>query len=221
VKSVVEEGYFVHASSYVDEPCQIGEGTKIWHFCHIMKNAKIGQNCILGQNVHVGCNVIIGDHCKIQNNVSLYDGVILEDEVFCGPSMVFTNVINPRSAVERKDQFKRTLVRRGATIGANATVVCGVIIGRHAFIGAGAVVIENVPDYALVVGVPAERKGWMSRHGHRLQNPDAEGMMVCSESGWRYKEIEPGVLRCLDWPEDQSLTGSRDLVSPPQSRLSH
>ena len=197
--------YFVHESSYVDEPCEIGEGTKIWHFSHVMRNARIGRGCSLGQNVNVAPNVRIGDRCKIQNNVSLYEGVVLEDEVFCGPSMVFTNVVNPRSAIERKSEYRPTLVRRGASIGANATVVCGTTIGRHAFIGAGAVVVRDVPDYALMVGVPAVRKGWMSRHGHRLTERDSEGNLVCPESGWRYKEVEPEVLRCLDWPEDKPL----------------
>lgn len=199
------QNYFIHESSYVDYPCEIGEGTKIWHFSHIMKNAKIGKHCSLGQNVNVAPNVVIGDGCKIQNNVSIYEGVILEDEVFCGPSMVFTNVINPRSAIERKNEYKRTLVRTGASIGANATIVCGNTVGRHAFIGAGAVVTADVPDYALMVGVPALRKGWMSRHGHRLPAPDESGLMVCPESGWRYKEVNADTLRCLDWPEDKPL----------------
>jgi UDP-2-acetamido-3-amino-2,3-dideoxy-glucuronate N-acetyltransferase len=199
------KGYFVHESSYVDEPCEIGEGTKIWHFSHIMTNARIGSDCSLGQNVNVASNVVIGNRCKIQNNVSIYEGVILEDEVFCGPSVVFTNVINPRSGIERKSEFQTTLVRLGASIGANATIICGRTIGRHAFIGAGAVVATDVADYALMLGVPAVRVGWMSRHGYRLPRPDVEGVMVCPESGWRYKEDERGVVRCLDWPEDSPL----------------
>lgn len=199
---VSEKSYFAHESSYVDEPCEIGVGTKIWHFSHIMKNCRIGRHCSLGQNVNVAPNVVIGDRCKIQNNVSIYEGVILEDEVFCGPSMVFTNVINPRSAVERKNQYRRTLVKKGASIGANATIVCGATLGRYSFIGAGAVVTKDAPDYALMVGVPAVRAGWMSRHGHRLPAPDAEGIMVCPESGWRYKEVEPDIVRCLDQPEE-------------------
>lgn len=197
--------YYVHPSAYVDEPCEIGAGTRIWHFCHVMPRVRIGQYCILGQNVFVATDVIIGDNVKIQNNVSIYTGVELEDDVFCGPSCVFTNVTNPRSQIVRHHLYERTLVRRGATIGANATIVCGATIGRYAFIGAGAVVVNDVPDYALMLGVPATQRGWMSRHGHRLQNPDAEGIMVCPESGWRYQEVEPGMLRCLDWPEDESL----------------
>jgi len=197
--------YFVHPSSYVDEGAEIGAGTKIWHFCHVMSGARIGENCVLGQNVFVGRNVRIGNGVKIQNNVSVYEGVILEDDVFCGPSMVFTNVINPRSEIERKSEFKTTLVKRGATFGANCTIVCGVTIGRYSFIGAGAVVTKDVPDYALMVGVPARQVGWMSRHGHRLTEQDEEGNWICPESGWRYKEVEPGVLRCLDWPEDKPL----------------
>jgi UDP-2-acetamido-3-amino-2,3-dideoxy-glucuronate N-acetyltransferase len=197
--------YFVHSSAFVDEPCEIGAGTKIWHFCHVMAGARIGERCNLGQNVLVSNDVVIGNNVKIQNNVSVYTGVELEDDVFCGPSCVFTNVMNPRSQINRHSQYLRTLVRRGATIGANATIVCGATIGRYAFIGAGAVVRGDVPDYALMLGVPARQRGWMSRHGLRLSNPDGDGIMVCPESGWRYQEVEPGVLRCLDWPEDKPL----------------
>ncbi len=197
--------YFVHPSAYVDAPCEIGPGTRIWHFCHVMAGARIGSRCSLGQNVFVADGVVIGNNVKIQNNVSVYAGVTLEDDVFCGPSCVFTNVSNPRSQIVRHHLYERTLVRRGATIGANATIVCGVTIGRYAFIGAGAVIVHDVPDYALMLGVPARQRGWMSRHGHRLSGPDAEGIMVCPESGWRYREVEPGVLRCLDWPEDEPL----------------
>ena len=200
-----EQEYYVHPSAYVDEPCEIGAGTKIWHFCHIMPHAKIGPNCNLGQNVFVASGVVIGANVKIQNNVSVYAGVELEDDVFCGPSCVFTNVTNPRSQIVRHGQYQRTLVRRGATIGANATIICGVTIGQYAFIGAGAVVTHDVPDYALMLGVPARHVGWMSRHGHRLPSPSGDGIMICPESGWRYKEVEPGVLRCLDWPEDEPL----------------
>jgi UDP-2-acetamido-3-amino-2,3-dideoxy-glucuronate N-acetyltransferase len=209
--------YYVHPSAYVDEPCDIGAGTKIWHFCHVMAGAKIGQRCNLGQNVFVGTGVSIGNNVKIQNNVSVYTGVQLEDDVFCGPSSVFTNVINPRSQIVRHSEYQRTVVRRGATIGANATIVCGVTIGRYAFIGAGAVVRSDVPDYGLMLGVPAIRKGWMGRHGHRLPAPDAGGIMVCPESGWRYQEID-GAVRCLDWPEDAPLPQKeildRDRVNP-------
>jgi UDP-2-acetamido-3-amino-2,3-dideoxy-glucuronate N-acetyltransferase len=200
-----EEAYFVHPTAVVDAPCSIGAGTKIWHFCHVMKGAHIGKGCILGQSVFVASEVSIGNNVKIQNNVSVYTGVELEDDVFCGPSCVFTNVSNPRAQIMRLHLYERTLVRRGGTIGANATIVCGVTIGRYAFIGAGAVVCDDVPDFALMLGVPARQKGWMSRHGHRLQNPDQDGMMVCPESGWCYQEVEPGVLRCLDWPEDEPL----------------
>ena len=200
-----EKTYFVHPSAYVDEPCEIGAGTKIWHFCHISAGAKIGNKCNLGQNVFVAGDVVIGNNVKIQNNVSVYAGVELEDDVFCGPSCVFTNVINPRSQIVRHSQYQRTLVRRGATIGANATLVCGATIGRYAFIGAGAVTRGDVPDYAMMVGVPAVRKGWMSRHGHRMVKQDSEGNWICPESGWRYQEVAPELLRCLDWPEDQAL----------------
>lgn len=202
---MTDRDYFVHPSAYVDEPCTIGAGTKIWHFCHVMPHATIGERCVLGQNVMVAGDVVIGSNVKVQNNVSLYTGVELEDDVFCGPSCVFTNVINPRSQIVRHSQYQRTLVRRGATIGANATIVCGATVGSYAFIGAGAVVRGDVPDYALMLGVPAARKGWMSRHGRRLVLPSSDGVLVCPESGWRYREVEPGVLRCLDWPEDEPL----------------
>jgi UDP-2-acetamido-3-amino-2,3-dideoxy-glucuronate N-acetyltransferase len=170
-----------------------------------MAGARIGARCILGQNVFVANDTVIGDNVKVQNNVSVYAGVVLEDDVFCGPSCVFTNVINPRSQIARRNHYQRTVVRRGATIGANATIVCGATIGRYAFIGAGAVVRGDVPDYALVLGVPARQQGWMSRHGQRLSKPDTDGIMICRESGWRYREVEPGVVRCLDWAEDQAL----------------
>jgi UDP-2-acetamido-3-amino-2,3-dideoxy-glucuronate N-acetyltransferase len=184
---VPSEKYFVHKSSFIDENVEIGEGTKIWHFCHILKNTRIGKNCVLGQNVMVGPNVRIGDRVKIQNNVSVYEGVEIEDEVFCGPSMVFTNVINPRAFIERKSEFKRTLVRRGATIGANATIVCGVTIGRYAFVGAGAVVIKDVPDYALVAGVPARQIGWVCKCGTTLKEFDENKIAVCKYCGSRYE----------------------------------
>ena len=203
---MADQKYYAHPTAIVDKPCEIGIGTKIWHFCHIMANAHIGNGCVLGQNVFVANDVLIGNNVKIQNNVSVYAGVILEDDVFCGPSCVFTNVVNPRSQVNRRNQYTHTLVQRGATIGANATIVCGATIGRYAFIGAGAVVRGDVPDYALMLGVPAERKGWMSRHGHQLKNQDSHGIMICPESGWRYQETEPGILRCLDWSEDKALS---------------
>ena len=186
----MEKPYFVHPSSFVDEPATIGEGTAIWHFCHIQKGALIGRDCRIGQNVNVGSSAVIGDGVKIQNNVSVYDGVVLEDSVFCGPSMVFTNVINPRSHVSRKHEYKKTLVRRGATIGANATVVCGVTIGEYAFIGAGAVVTRNVPDYALVYGNPARQKGWICACGEKLPLPRsaARRAFPCRACGKAYRK---------------------------------
>jgi UDP-2-acetamido-3-amino-2,3-dideoxy-glucuronate N-acetyltransferase len=196
--------WFAHETAIIDLPADIGEGTKVWHFSHVMSGAVIGRGCNFGQNVFVASGVRIGNNVKVQNNVSIYTGVELEDDVFCGPSCVFTNVINPRSQILRHDQYQKTLVRRGATIGANATIVCGATIGRYAFIGAGALVRGDVPEYALMLGVPASRKGWMSRHGHRLTARDAEANLVCPESGWRYRE-EEGVLRCLDHAEDAPL----------------
>jgi UDP-2-acetamido-3-amino-2,3-dideoxy-glucuronate N-acetyltransferase len=196
--------WFAHETAIIDQPAQIGEGTKVWHFSHVMSGAVIGRGCNFGQNVFVANGVRVGDNVKVQNNVSLYTGVELEDDVFCGPSCVFTNVINPRSQIARHNQYRITLVRRGATIGANATIVCGVTIGRYAFIGAGAVVRGDVPDYVLMLGVPGARRGWMSRHGHRLNVRDGEGNLVCPESGWRYRE-DGDALRCLDCSEDAPL----------------
>ena len=184
--------YFVHPSSFVDEPCQIGSGTKVWHFCHVMKNSRIGQNCNIGQNVVVSPDVTIGNNVKIQNNVSLYTGVILEDDVFCGPSMVFTNVINPRSHVTRREEYKRTLVQRGASLGANSTVVCGVTIGRYAFIGAGAVVTRDVANYALVYGNPARRRGWMCSCGIQIEFT-AGHQTACPACGARYTKQDETV----------------------------
>lgn len=207
--------YYLHPSSYVDEPCAIGAGTKIWHFCHISPRARLGERCNLGQNVFIASDVVIGNNVKIQNNVSVYTGVELEDDVFCGPSCVFTNVINPRSQIVRHGQYQRTLARRGATIGANATIVCGATLGRYSFIGAGAVVRGDVPDYALMLGVPAVRRGWMSRHGHRLPTPDGDGIMHCPESGWRYREVSSDRLHCLDWPEDKPLPATATATARP------
>jgi UDP-2-acetamido-3-amino-2,3-dideoxy-glucuronate N-acetyltransferase len=196
----------VHPTAIVDEPASIGPGTRIWHFCHVMAGAAIGRDCVLGQNVSIGPGVVIGDGVKIQNNVSVYEGVTIEDYVFCGPSCVFTNVINPRAEVSRKHEFRRTIVRRGASIGANATIICGADIGKYAFLAAGSVVRGRVPDYALMIGVPAVHRGWMSRHGRRLA-VDADGHWHCPESGWKYVETHPDELRCLDWPEDRPLAG--------------
>jgi UDP-2-acetamido-3-amino-2,3-dideoxy-glucuronate N-acetyltransferase len=188
---MADRGYFVHESSFVDEPCTIGEGTRIWHFCHVMKDSVIGRNCNIGQNVVVSPGVRVGDGCKIQNNVSLYTGVVLEDFVFCGPSMVFTNVVNPRSEVVRKDEYKQTLVRRGASLGANSTIVCGVTIGRYAFVGAGTVVTRDVADYALVVGNPARQTGWMCRCGIKLQVEGEDAR--CGSCGSAYR-MHSGML---------------------------
>ena len=187
----METGYFAHESAYIDDGCRIGKGTKIWHFTHIMKDCVIGENCNIGQNVVVSPEVVLGKNVKVQNNVSIYTGVICEDDVFLGPSMVFTNVINPRSAVLRKDQYKPTIVRRGASIGANATIVCGNEIGQFAFIGAGAVVTKSVPAYALIVGNPGRHAGWMSEYGHRLLF-DENDSAVCPESGEKYQLLKEG-----------------------------
>jgi len=185
--SISSTNTYIHPSAYVDEGASIGAGTKIWHFCHVMPKAIIGENCSLGQNVFVADQVTIGNNAKIQNNVSLYTGVVCEDDVFLGPSMVFTNVYNPRSAVNRKGEYLQTLVGKGCTIGANATIVCGVTLGHHAFIGAGAVVNQNVKPYALMVGVPARQIGWMSEHGERLHFENDEA--ICPGSGEGYRLI--------------------------------
>ena len=182
--------YFVHESAVVDEPSSIGEGTKVWHFCHVMSGASIGRNCNLGQNVYVDADVTIGDGCKLQNNVSVYKGVILEDGVFCGPSMVFTNVINPRAFIERKSEFKTTLVKKGATLGANATVVCGVTVGAYALIGAGSVVTKDVPAHAVIYGVPARQRGWVCRCGVTLP----ADTLICPACNSAYHLDESGRL---------------------------
>lgn len=215
--------FFVHPTAVVDAGAVIGAGTKIWHFGHIMKGAQIGQRCVLGQNVNVDGGTIIGNNVKIQNNVSVYTGVVIEDDVFLGPSCVLTNVTNPRSQVNRHRLYERTLLRRGCTIGANATIVCGVTIGRYAFVAAGSVVTKDVPDYALVLGNPARAHGWMSRHGHRLSGAGTDGVMVCPESGLHYQLVSrreipnsapSAELRCIDLDEDADLpqamaTGNR------------
>lgn len=187
-------GYFAHESAFVDEGCTIGEGTKIWHFSHIMSNCTLGENCNIGQNVVISPEVILGKNVKVQNNVSIYTGVVCEDDVFLGPSMVFTNVVNPRSGVNRRGQYTKTTVKKGASIGANATIVCGHDIGEYAFIGAGSVVTKHVPDYALVVGNPARQIGWMSEFGHQL-NFDENGIAVCPESNENYKLEENKVRK--------------------------
>ncbi len=200
-----DNNYFVHESAYVDDGVLIGEGTKIWHFSHIQSGARIGRNCVFGQNVNVGNNVRIGNGCKVQNNVSIYEGVELEDFVFCGPSMVFTNILEPRCEFPQRGSrfYLKTKVGRGASIGANATIVCGHDIGRYAFIAAGAVVTSHVPDYALMAGVPARQIGWMSRHGARLEKQD-DGLWLCPKSGWKYR-LENDVMRCLELDEMQSV----------------
>ncbi|MCV2359816.1 N-acetyltransferase [Paucibacter sp. TC2R-5] len=178
--------YWKHESAIVDDGAQLGEGSKVWHFAHISAGARIGERCALGQGVYVGNDVLIGNNVRVQNNVSVYDAVTLEDDVFCGPSMVFTNVFNPRAAVARKSEYRRTLVKKGATLGANCTIVCGHTIGAYAFVGAGAVVQKDVPDFALVVGVPAKRIGWMSRYGEKLSF-DAKGFAECPHTGDQYR----------------------------------
>jgi UDP-2-acetamido-3-amino-2,3-dideoxy-glucuronate N-acetyltransferase len=186
--------YFAHPTAVIDQPCQIGEGTKIWHFAHICAGAQIGERCVFGQNTMVAGSVKIGSNVKVQNNVAIYTGTTIEDDVFLGPSCVLTNVTNPRSQVARHSLYEKTLIRRGSTVGANATIVCGI---------AGAVVTKDVPDYALMVGVPARQKGWMSRHGHLLQ-PDAAGELICPESGFRYR-LQGMALKCVDLDEESPL----------------
>jgi UDP-2-acetamido-3-amino-2,3-dideoxy-glucuronate N-acetyltransferase len=216
----MQRSFFVHPTAIVDEPCEIGEGTKIWHFSHVMSGAKIGRDCSFGQNCHVAADVVIGNGVRVQNNVSIYSGTEIADCVFLGPSCVLSNVTNPRAEINRHGLFERTLFKRGCTIGANATVLCGVSIGRYAFIAAGAVVTRDVPDYAKMVGSAARQMGWMSRHGLPLRDPDRDGIYSCPESGFRYREVGPGQLRCLDLDEDEPLpremrqgrAGYRDLM---------
>lgn len=192
MNSMSDKNYFVHESSYIDEPCQIGEGTKIWHFSHIMKNSVIGERCNIGQNVVISPDVVLGNNVKIQNNVSVYTGVICEDDVFLGPSCVFTNVINPRSFIERKEEYRRTIIKKGASIGANATIVCGHAVGRYAFIGAGAVVTKDVPDYALVVGNPSMIIGYVCECGNRLEKNNDK--YVCKSCGKEYEKINQSLI---------------------------
>jgi len=197
--------YFVHESSFVDDDVEIGNGTKIWHFSHVLSGAKIGGKCNFGQNCCISGGTIIGNNVKVQNNVSIYEGTVIEDDVFLGPSCVLTNVTNPRSQVLRQSLYEKTLLRRGCSVGANATIVCGTTIGRYAFVAAGAVITKDVPDYALMVGVPAKQVGWMSRHGHRLVNADNDGIMICPESGYRYQLTKANSVNCLDLDEDDPL----------------
>ena len=197
----------IHSTATIDDDVVLGEDTHVWHYTHVGTAARVGRGCTLGQNVFIAPGVRLGDRVKLQNNVSVYEGVELADDVFCGPSCVFTNVINPRSEISRRGQYALTIVARGATIGANATIVCGSKIGRYAFVGAGAVVTRTtvVPDYARMLGVPAKQRGWVSRHGHTLPAPDADGFRRCPESGWRYRETTLGTLVCLDKDEEEAL----------------
>jgi len=215
--------HHAHETAVIDQPCEIGEGTRIWHFAHICAHARIGRNCVFGQNTMVAEGVRIGDNVKVQNNVAIYSGVEIEDDVFLGPSCVLTNISNPRSQVVRKHLYERTLIRRGASVGANATIVCGVTVGRYALIGAGAVITRDVPDYALMLGVPARRHGWVSRHGHPLR-ANAEGGFICPETGWRYA-LEGGRFRCLDLDEEAPIpephrAGSQGFQHFKQARQS-
>ncbi len=196
--------FFAHETAIIDDGAEIGAGTKIWHFAHIFGGARIGERCSFGQNTMVSEGVQIGNNVKVQNNVAIYKGTIIEDDVFLGPSCVLTNVTNPRAQIDRRNLYEKTLIRRGATIGANATIVCGVTLGRYSFIAAGAVVTKDVPDYAMIIGVPGQQKGWMSRHGQPLRNADSEENMICPESGFGYRIID-GQLRCIDLDEDSSL----------------
>lgn len=198
----MSNSFFAHETAVIDPGATVGEGTRIWHFAHVCGKAVIGRHCSFGQNTLVSDGVEVGDNVKVQNNVAIYTGTLIESDVFLGPSCVLTNVTNPRSQVSRRDLYERTLIRRGATVGANATIVCGIVLGRYSFIGAGAVVAKDVPDYGLVLGVPGRQKGWMSRHGHVLHFYNGEA--VCPESGYRYR-LEDGQVSCLDLDEEASL----------------
>jgi UDP-2-acetamido-3-amino-2,3-dideoxy-glucuronate N-acetyltransferase len=199
------DNFFVHTSSCVDENVKIGPGTKIWHFSHVLSGAVIGKDCSIGQNVCISGDAVIGNNVKIQNNVSVYDGVSIEDDVFLGPSCVLTNVTNPRSEISRKNLYEKTIIKKGATIGANATIVCGITIGRYAFVAAGAVVTEDIPDYTIVQGVPAKSAGWISRHGHKLKKRDARGVYTCPESGLTYRVTAQKTLICIEIEENMGL----------------
>ena len=204
--------YQAHETAVVDDGVTIGENTKIWHFAHITTGATIGADCVFGQNTMVADGVIIGNNVKVQNNVAIYAGTTVEDDVFLGPSCVLTNVSNPRSQVNRRSLYEETLIRKGATVGANATIVCGITLGRYCFISAGAVVTKDVPDYAMILGVPGKQRGWMSRHGHPLTKKDCDGNLLCPESGFRYQE-EGGVLSCLDLDEESPLPADLSVGS--------
>jgi UDP-2-acetamido-3-amino-2,3-dideoxy-glucuronate N-acetyltransferase len=198
----------IHPTAIVDKGAVIGEGTRIWHFCHISEGAIIGSGSSFGQNCFVAPGVVVGSNVKVQNNVSIYSGTEIDDDVFLGPSCVLTNISNPRSQINRKTLYEKTKILRGATIGANATIVCGVTLGRYCFVAAGAVVTKDVPDYALIVGVPGRKKGWMTRHGHRLEEGGNGSVMECPESGLRYQFCENGALYCIDLKEDENLPAS-------------
>lgn len=210
--------YFAHPSAVIDAGATIGAGTKIWHFAHISPGAVIGEKCIFGQNTFVADGVVVGNNVKVQNNVAIYTGTVIEDDVFLGPSCVLTNVTNPRSQVNRHSLYEKSVIRRGATIGANATIVCGITLGRYCFIAAGAVVAKDVPDYALIQGVPGRKAGWMSRHGHVLK-PGANGELRCPESGYRYAEDASGLLRCLDLDENAPLPAALSVGNKPYDDL--
>lgn len=201
---MMHPGVFIHPTAVVDEPCEIGEGTKIWHFSHVLAGARIGRRCVIGQNVNIAGKAVVGNSCKIQNNVSIYDGVVLEDMVFCGPSCVFTNVRTPRCEVNRREAFEATRVGYGSSIGANATIVCGTTLAPFAMIGAGAVVTHDTPRYGLMVGVPARRIGWVGRHGLRLRPGEKMGEWVCPSTGWIYRQEEDN-LSCISHPDDAPL----------------
>ncbi|MDB4055032.1 acetyltransferase [Akkermansiaceae bacterium] len=199
--------FFVHSSAVVDDGAEIGTDTKIWHFAHICSGAKIGERCSFGQNTMVSAGAVVGDNVKVQNNVAIYTGTTVEDDVFLGPSCVLTNISNPRSQVVRRSLYEETLIRKGATVCANATIVCGVTLGRYCFISAGAVVTKDVPDYAMILGVPGRQRGWMSRHGQPLKERDEDGRFLCPESGYRYQESD-STLVCIDLDEEATLPES-------------
>ena len=210
--------YFAHPTAVIDAGATIGAGTKIWHFAHISPGARIGEKCIFGQNTFVADGVVVGNNVKVQNNVAIYTGTTIEDDVFLGPSCVLTNVTNPRSQVNRHSLYEKTLIRRGATVGANATIVCGITLGRYCFIAAGAVVTKDVPDYALIQGVPGRWVGWMSRHGHLLR-PDAANEMRCPETGLRYRKDGAGRLYCVELDEEEHLPAELQIGTQPYAKF--